>query len=440
MNDIYRRPTVVAGVAVVLVMAVTGIFAPFLSPHDPRAINERAFRCPPFSCELGSRSYILGADHLGRDVLSRIVTSFRTNLYIGLLGTFLGTLAAWLLVALRSLKGAAQAPDTSRPLFGIPLWGLAILTYCVSFLPSLIVVAAIGTSLVLTVVCAGVFASLLPMTLLYDSARRDHAAPDTITLPGSNLDYETVREDGLSSGPIWLAVRRGIVLAPVGFCLAFLMGLFIEFYLSFLGVGVPPDVPSLGNMVTAARGQIVTGWWMMVFPFAVGLVAAGAFSGIVFPVSRALSSAKVAWPDAFQALGIAPAGLMIRLAAQLIDLAAVIIVVALILIIIGIMDLPSAIAEAFRVALVMAICSLFVISPGKRAVGLRVLRLDGSSAGWGRKLFRYLVSLSTIYIIDLLMIALRKDRRALHDLICDTIVVRSRDLEHPSTPDAGAET
>ena len=442
MSGIYRRPTVIAGVTLVVVMAVTGIFAPFLSPHDPQVINERAILCPPFSCEQGGQDHNLGTDHLGRDVLTRIVASFRTYLYIGLVGTLVGFLAAWLLVALRSVRGAAPAPDKSRPLFGVPFWGLAILTYCISFLPSLMVVAAMGSSLVSAIVCAGVFASLLPMTLLYDSAWGNEAASDTVTLPGPHLVCETVREDGLSSGPLWLAVRRGIALAPVGFSLAFLMGLFIEFYLSFLGVGVPPNIPSLGNMVAGAGEHIVTRWWMVVFPFAVGLVAAGAFSGIVFPVSRVLSvTAGVPRDVAFQALGIAPAGFGIRLAANLIDHAVAVMTLLIggFAIAIAIIGAPFAIVTTFTIALIIATCCILVLSPGKRAVGLRVLRLDGSTAGWGRKLFRYLISLSTFYIIDLLMIAFRKDRSALHDLISDTIVVRRRDLEPSSIPDTGAD-
>ena len=441
MNAIYRRPTVIAGVALVLVMAVTGIFAPFLSPHDPHVTNERAFLCPPFSCEQGGQGHILGTDHLGRDVLSRIVTSFRTNLYIGIVGTLLGTLAAWLLIALRSVGRAAPAPDTLRPLFGIPLWGLAILTCCISFLPSLAVVAAMGVSLVWAIVCAGVFASLLPMALLYDSVWRNNTASDTVTLHDSHLVYETVREDEFSPGPVWLAARRGIALAPVGFSLAFLMGLFIEFYLSFLGVGVPPNIPSLGGMVAAVRDQIVTRWWMAVFPIAAGLVAAGAFSGIVFPVSRVLSVASGApRGDALQALGIAPAGFGIRLAANLIDHAVAVMTLLIGLFAIAILGAPSAIATTFTIALIIATCCILVLSPGKRAVGLRVLRLDGSPAGWGRKFFRYLISLCTLYIIDLLMIALRKDRSALHDLISDTIVVRRRYSEPSPIPDTGVES
>lgn len=420
MSGIYRRPTVIAGVALALVMAVTGIFAPVLAPHDPLAGSMSARLCPPLTCEQNGRSHILGTDDISRDVLSRIVASFRNHLYIGLVGTFVGLFAAWLLVIARSIREPSPAQDTPRPLFRIPFWALAILACGIAFLPPLVVVALLvaiilmGSSLVLVIVCAGVPAALPPMALAYDSAQSNDA----------------------SSNPVGVALRRGIVLAPIGFSLAFLIGLFTESSLSFMSVGVFRPTPSLGTMVADAMAGSTTGWWLVVFPGGVGLMAVAAFAGIVFPVSRALSATVgTTRPDALQARGTTPAGFRIRLAAQLIDLAAVIVVLVLTLII----DLPSVIPY-FTVALVIAIYCILVVSPGKRAVGLRVRRLDGSPAGWGRILFRYLLSLSALCIINLLLIALRKDRRALHDLACDTIVVRRRDVELPIIPGTGGES
>ena len=77
------------------------------------------------------------------------------------------------------------------------------------------------------------------------------------------------------------------------------------------------------------------------------------------------------------------------------------------------------VAIAFSVGFVWVL----VMSPGKCVLGLHVLRPDGSRAGLGRKFCRFLVSGFTSYI-DFLMIAFRKDRRGLHDLICDTVVIR----------------
>lgn len=440
VREIYRRPTVIAGIAIVLAMAATGTLAPFLTPHDPLTANLQTRSCPPLACETDGRSHILGTDIFGRDMLSRIVASFRTYLYIGLAGTLAGFIAAWLWLALLSVGEASPTPDAPRPLFGVPFWGLAILSYCASFLPCLMIVALMGSSSVLIVVCAGLFAAPLPMALLYDSVKRDDASDASsgeAAASDSYLVYETVRDNVASPDRVGLAMSRGIALGPVAFSLALLTGMFIEFYLSFLGVGLPPHNPSLGNMVAAARMD-VTIWWMVVFPLGVGLTAAGALAAIAFPVSRILTPARAAGADSFRSWESSPAGFGIRFAGQLIDLGIVFAAVIVYAILAAVMDLPPSAAIALGITLVGIIIITSVGSPGKRAVGLSVLRLDGSPAGWGRKLLRYLVSLWTFFIIDLLMIAFRKDRRALHDLVCGTIVVRHRDADRPAIPGAGA--
>ena len=140
----YQHPTVIVGVALVLFMVVTGIFAPVLTPHDPNATNVSAIFCPPVSCEHGGQSHVLGTDHLGRDVLSRIIISFRNNLYTGLLGSLLGLLAAWLLIMVRSMKTINPDPNMMRPFLGVPYYGVAILTYLMGVFLSIVVIAGTG--------------------------------------------------------------------------------------------------------------------------------------------------------------------------------------------------------------------------------------------------------------------------------------------------------
>ena len=156
-QTMYRHPTVIAGIALVMVMSVTGIFAPLLATHDPYRVNSDAILCPPLSCASEGQSHVLGTDHLGRDVLSRIVTGFRTNLYIGILGTFLGVPAAWLLVIVYNIRGDALTPDTSRPLLGVSFYGLAIITYTIGVFLSLAWLSAFGVSLLATIGFIGLF-------------------------------------------------------------------------------------------------------------------------------------------------------------------------------------------------------------------------------------------------------------------------------------------
>ena len=336
---VYLRPTVIVSVLLVLLVVVIGAGANLIAPHDPESVDLENRNLPPFWVappttlkqvvmqpetgrlhleirfdeareidpnvamgdyvevvirEGGSTEYLLGTDGLGRDVLSRIVTSFRIYPYIGVLGTLLGLLAAWLLVVVHSIRGAALTQNMPRPLLGVPFYGLAILTYVIGVFLSITIVASVGASLEAPIVCAGVFSSLLPMALVYGS----------------------VRGDTVYSGPVRLAVRRGIALSPIGFSLALLMGMLIESTISFLGVGVPPPTPSLGGMISWAGADFTFAMWTWVFPLGVVLVAVWAFSAIAIPVGRILPPpAGAALPGQIGT----PAGFWIRAAAEMID-------------------------------------------------------------------------------------------------------------------------
>ena len=255
-----------ADVAIALFLAFTGVFAPLLAPHDPQTIGLAARLCPPASCD----SHVLGTDFLGRDLLSRIVTSFRMYLYIGLVGTVLGVFVAWLLVVVRSNR-RNRAPSAVRPLFGGRFWLLAILTYIVGGYASLMVVSLQGPSLMLVIGCAGVASSILPMTLLYNSVRMDGA-----TLSRNGLD-----------------VRQVIALSPVCFSLALMMGLLIESSLSFLGVGVPPSNPSLGEMISSGmRHPLAEAPWLWGFPLGIILMAVGGLSAIELRIGNTIATPR----------------------------------------------------------------------------------------------------------------------------------------------------
>ena len=178
---------------------------------------------------------------------------------------------------------------------------------------------------------------------------------------------------------------------------------------------MPPNIPSLGGVIGSHR---MGAWWIVVFPLGIVLAAVAAFSAIVIPVGSTLIPRQPEGGSAVPAY--TPAGFWRRLAAYLIDL-----LVLIVLYIIYAIIAPQSVLAGNIVAMafIVGFAWVLVISPGKRVLGLYVLRPDGSRAGLGRKFCRFLVSGFTFYI-DFLMIAFRKDRRGLHDLICDTVVIR----------------
>lgn len=87
--------------------------------------------------------------------------------------------------------------------------------------------------------------------------------------------------------------------------------------------------------------------------------------------------------------------------------------------------------QLFNIFLAMAydtaLIALYAATVGKRLFGLSVVRTDGSRVGWGRAFSRHLLTALTFsftFGLAFLIVALRPDKRGLHDLICDTIVLR----------------
>lgn len=410
------RVLLIVSVLVAVVMAVLGILAPVLSPYEPLAGRIDARLIGPGGSSPEGRIHVLGTDRLGRDVLSRIVSSFRTTLYIGLVGTLVGVLAAWLVVMVRSRRNPALSPDTRRrrPLFGVPLWGLVPLVLGVTFLPALTFTAMIGPSLTWLIVLSGVLSAVLPMALIHESARNSSPA----------------------LSPVKVALWSGFANSPIAFTLAMLTGLLIESYLSFLGVGVPRPHPSLGGVVFDGGAHLATAPWVAGFPALVLLVGVAALAAISITAGRGRRVPQPGVSLAGQAETLPYAGFWIRLGAHLIDSALMLLAVIPLVVISRIgsfTESPIAISVASVVIVVgcLAYISFYVWigvkSPGKRALGLRILRPDGSLAVPARRFSRFLADwcLGPFAIISILMIALRKDKRGLHDLLLDTVVVRS---------------
>lgn len=407
------------GVSVPAVMVVMGIFAPVLSPFDPLSVNLGARLIAPGGSSPEGRVHLLGTDKLGRDVLSRMLHSFRGTVYIGLVGTLAGVAAGWLAVLARSRRNPTTAPDTWGPLFGVPLWALPLFVIFLGLLPALTLVAMSGTSVLLVTIICGSLASVLPMALI----------------------YESVRNRASATSPAKVAIRQGGSKFPVAFSLAFLTGLFIECHLSFLGTGVPLPHPSLGTMIASGRETLPALPWIAGFPALVLLVGAAALVAVAVPAGRGWLGAQSASRLAGEAPTPAYAGFWIRLAAVLLDIALTLLAIIPLAIIIPI---GASTEDPNATSIVVGVGSLAyfafcvwvgVKSPGKRALGLRILRTDGSVAGPARRFFRFVAHwcLEPVSIISILMVAWRKDKRGLHDLIMDTVVVRSEASQRLST-------
>lgn len=240
-----RYPLGALGGAILLAMILTAIFAPLLAPHDPQATSVELQYARPGS------ELILGGDQLGRDVLSRLIYGTRISLYVGLLSVGIGVTAGTLIGILSAYAGGAVDLVVQRlvdALMGFPPIILA-----------LGLMAALGASMNNVVIA-------LVVILLPGATRVVRAQ----TLSIKELDY-VLAARAINASPLRIVLRHilpnvaatYIVLSTItlGFAIV------VEASLSFLGVGIPPDVPTWGGMLTLGASRYVNiAPWLAIFP------------------------------------------------------------------------------------------------------------------------------------------------------------------------------
>lgn len=245
-----RNPALIAGLSIVGLVLVVAVFAPWLAPHDYRDQQLPKVLLPPFWQARADPSYPLGTDHLGRDMLSRILFGARTSLLVGGGGVLI---AGSLGVALGLVAGyfGRTVDDVLMRLVDIQL----------SFPPIFLVIAimaVIGQSLLNVVLVLG-----LVTWVQYARVVRG------TTLSIKEKDYvEGARACG--AGHVRILVRHilpnilpsVVVIATVNVSTLILA----EAALSFLGLGVQPPTPAWGTMLAEGREVFRIAWWTAVFP------------------------------------------------------------------------------------------------------------------------------------------------------------------------------
>ena len=239
-----RKPLGAIGGAIVVILILIAIMAPALAPYGPRSLEGRVHESP-------NSRYLLGTDHLGRDLLSRIIYGARISLYVGLGSVVIGITGSFILGVATAYAGGAIDLSFQRLIDAMmALPGLII---------ALAIMAVLGASLN-NVIIAIVIGVLAPVVRTVRSQ----------VLSLRELDYVTAaRAVGCSGLRI---VLRHIVpncLAIYLILATYYLGaaIIIEASLSFLGVGAPPDNPSWGGILTRSTEQhIKAGWWVGIFP------------------------------------------------------------------------------------------------------------------------------------------------------------------------------
>ena len=227
-----RKPLGAIGGGILIILVMIAILSPLISPHDPYEIRGNAILQAP------NGEFWLGGDSLGRDVLSRLFYGGRISLYVGLVSIAIGITAGSFLGAISAYFGGKidlivqRFVDAFIAFPGIIL-GLAIM-------------AVLGSS-----VNNIIFALVL---VLAPSAIRTIRSQ---ALSVKEMDY-VLAARAMGAGDLRIVIRHIIPNCMAIFIILFTLNLgyaiIVEATLTFLGVGVPPDVPSWGGML--AEGGI----------------------------------------------------------------------------------------------------------------------------------------------------------------------------------------
>lgn len=249
-RSLVRSKVALASVVVILALVLVAVTGDLLAPYSPHQQHLRSRFLPPAFLPAGDLTFLFGTDGLGRDILSRLIAGARISLFVGaasvviggLIGVTAGVVAGYFggwvdLVVMRLVDLQMAFPTMFVGLFAMALLGTGLTEL-------IIVIAIVQWAYYARVARAE---ALRIKEMEYFQAARALGA-GTWRMMVKHLVPNSV-------GPI-------LVVASFSFSTA----IFYESALSFFGVGVPPNIPTWGNMLADARNVLLLSFWYPVFP------------------------------------------------------------------------------------------------------------------------------------------------------------------------------
>jgi len=256
LRALLRNKTTVVGLVLTALLVAVAVFAPWIAPHDPYEQSMKDRLEPPCA------KYLLGADRLGRDVLSRIIYASRISIGIGFGSALLGAVVGSFWGVFATFKGGLME--------SLMIKSIDIM---MSF-PTLVLCL-----LLLTVLGSGLLGVMVAIGIAF--APRFARLSRGPTLALRNIEFvEASRAIGASDLRISLRHILPNVIGPVSVMVVMWIAtaIRIEATLSFLGFGVGPPVPSWGNMIQEGFRNLSFAPLLSVFPGSALLVAVLGFN------------------------------------------------------------------------------------------------------------------------------------------------------------------
>ncbi|WP_028982974.1 ABC transporter permease [Sporolactobacillus terrae] len=234
----------VSGLVFILLLIVIAIFARQIAPHNPYTMSTAARLTGP------SSSHWFGTDQFGRDILSRIIYGSRISLQVGIIAVGFSFIVGTVMGVIAGYSGGWVDSLISRitdVLFALP-----------DILLALVIMAILGPSLNNLMLAIGIV-----YTPIFSRIARG-----AVLNIRDSLYIEAAYSMGVKKIKIlWHHILPNI-LSPliVQVTLSFAFAILSEAALSFLGLGVSPDTPSWGIMLSSAKDWMELAWWTAVFP------------------------------------------------------------------------------------------------------------------------------------------------------------------------------
>ncbi len=250
LRRLWRLKWGLAATGLLLLIIASAVFAPWVAPGDPLAVDIRHRLAPPAWMAGGTGDNILGTDPVGRDLLSRVVWGGRVSLVVGVAAVLISA-SLGVLLGLGAGYAAGRTDAVIMTVVNVMLTFPFILL-------ALAVIAVLGPSLVNMIIVLGVadwplYARVIRAETLAIRERDFIAASRALGLGHLRIVFRQILPNLVSTIVViaTLQVARVIIL---------------ESFLSFLGLGIQPPTPAWGNMLGEGRVYMLNSWWIAAFP------------------------------------------------------------------------------------------------------------------------------------------------------------------------------
>ncbi|MBR91337.1 MAG: peptide ABC transporter permease [Dehalococcoidia bacterium] len=244
-------------ILIITIMVFIAVFAPIISPMGPKEINLRGRAAPPIwekewydANPKNEKTYLLGADHVGRDVLTRMFYGARISLAVAVISLTAGVVIGSAIGLVSGYYGGFIDEFSMR---AVDVWNA---------LPFLLIA-------ILAAVTFGqeVWIVMVLLALVAWAGNVRNVRAEVLTL--KTRDYVALAKiAGASDFRILMRhIFPGVVNTIVVLATLRVGGLILaEASLSFLGAGIPAQTPTWGNMISEGREWLSTAWWIAMFP------------------------------------------------------------------------------------------------------------------------------------------------------------------------------